>query len=695
MKTNPAIIWDAWTKGGPFVGELRPTGRVTVEWNWFLHPWCGFTGNYPHHKKPIRGYQVCDDSQAEMELPPIKSISIDRSIDADAGTCTIVLYNQKMKTNEAPQNDLNELGQPGYYTVGRGQSPRSNARWKNQYLNEWCYALGPNSLLRTYQGYGGRIEDMSIDSAVGTGYLTRTGVWFVDKTKITSDGLITLECRDAAKLLIEQQLYPPLVPHCVYPLRYCRFNWVNETIRTVIPGGGERQITVANSGVDMWYPKGNTGSGLPAGYVLHGHRAQDSIDGNHDTFALSVGNSHPDRPFCADWWEYNVNGPIDSVDLFPWGGNYTMYVSILENGQWLDESGEGTIPYDAGPLYGNQPYVVNTNAGIPFVRKFGIPWEAGGNYKLPRTYQAEKIRITFRGHTKTQWGPWFYRCGIRQVSVKGGDQVTERTELVRRDGNYKDYADIVKDLLLWAGFWCWEPLAGARANETPHVHGNIESTGIWAEECLPDDLFDKRPVIDPITELKETVGYITWVDDEGAFHFESPNWWSIGNFTETGERTAYMPEIDEALQLVNYTCVFTDENLRSEIIIASENSRLGPQGVVTRYRPDMAREAGFLRGITKTAMWTNGYFTNKDEQKLMAELIALHIRFRTRQGSVTAWANPCIQINDQVRIYERVSAEVYIHYVRGVSTEMDCDTGSYTMTLNTHYIGGDGGIGEP
>src|SRR5690606_32042012 len=61
--------------------------------------------------------------------------------------------------------------------------------------------------------------------------------------------------------------------------------------------------------------------------------------------------------------------------------------------------------------------------------------------------------------------------------------------------------------------------------------------------------------------------------------------------------------------------------------------------------------------------------------------------FAQRRGQVTCLANPAIQVNDQVRIYERTTSETYIHYVRGISTSHDLDTGDYTMTLTTNWLG--------
>lgn len=78
---------------------------------------------------------------------------------------------------------------------------------------------------------------------------------------------------------------------------------------------------------------------------------------------------------------------------------------------------------------------------------------------------------------------------------------------------------------------------------------------------------------------------------------------------------------------------------------------------------------------------------SKEEQELMAELIALHLWFARRLGQVSMLGNPGIEIDDQVRIFERVTAETYIHYVRAISSAMDVESGVYTMTLTTSWLG--------
>lgn len=267
--------------------------------------------------------------------------------------------------------------------------------------------------------------------------------------------------------------------------------------------------------------------------------------------------------------------------------------------------------------------------------------------------------------------------------------VQEGIQIQRFPGNYEDYADIIKDLVLWSGWLLYQDPNAATptydAAAEPPVFGRIETTGSYSDECLPADIFDKNPVIDAITRIREAVGYFIWVDEEGGFHFELPNWWAPGNFDEDGFHVDDLPEIDERVNMTDYDASFSDEALRSEIIIATEDPEEDySETTYTRFVP---YSADLLRGMVRPAMWTNGLFRDEERQKIMAELIAMHIWFSKRQGSTTCVANPNIQINDQVRLYERNSAETYIHYVRGISTNHDLDSGQYTMTLTTHWLG--------
>lgn len=148
-----------------------------------------------------------------------------------------------------------------------------------------------------------------------------------------------------------------------------------------------------------------------------------------------------------------------------------------------------------------------------------------------------------------------------------------------------------------------------------------------------------------------------------------------------------MPEIDEEKTLIDYSVSTNDDDARSEIIISDTQPQDG--NFTTKVTRVVPPSANLLRGMVKPAIWTNENFVNQEEQKIMAELISLHIWFQRRQGNVTAVGNPCLMPDDQVRIFERTTGESYVHYIRSISTEMDLQTGNYTMSLQTHWLGSD------
>lgn len=1000
---NLPVIENIWKTGGPFIGDQKPVTRVFVQEPWadadageedyVLRTTSGNTGvgNSAKRGLPFRWFQRQDNTQDMREIPNLQSISIDRSVDQDAALISLKLTNSWMYELGAAPAGAEQAGQPGYFTPTRGNSAEANARWGHT-QNEWNDVLVPNALLRVYTGFGGATGDVL--DAVAAGNLALYGIFLLDDVRIATNGTISVTGRDVAKLLIEQQLFPPLVPHAKYPLHYRRWEYDHVKVRAAkktikpnttsgITNPGDKNTVYKDSSADRWY--GPNAS-------IYGHRGTDSIDGNAASYALSVGNSHPSRPFCTDWWEYECNDEMNAIYLHPWAGGYVLYVSVKEGGSWVSHDDPpaddgGVIPYDPAELYGTQPTVVDTGANIPYVAKFVVGHEEAAEFVLPRKYNAERVRVTFRNHYYSGLGAWKYRCGIREIRLRGienvgsGGYTTETEEghpyfdgaiagtyapfvmaagalnnldkpysqgyvtctnfgqsdafgdmrriqpahnpqemwnaiavavmpdgegyyilnsfgdirahgtaewfgdprnthgynfqesspligvpwdiaitpsgegywvlntngtvwcygdatdfganvatsdpvlcasltshpteygfwilrndgkvfnfgatthfgsyptikvfnglnptdgifqncsergmcirsnsdgtgywiltsnggvgnfgkakgfgaperiyhgdniflqsfwellpapddrgyllvhasgkisafgdvknfggpvpgkeaILRSDGNYLDYTDIVRDLVLWSGFLFYDD--NSPTNQPAPVYGALETTGAFADEDLPDDIFDKRPVIDAITQLKEVVGYLCWVDTEGRFRFESPNWWRIGNYNEDGEHVEVLPEIDEAVQLTEYSMSTADQSLRSSIIISSADPYVDASGMVTyNYTPPYAEK---LRGLVKPAMWVNGFFMNRSEQRIMAELIGLHIAFQQRVGQLTCVASPHIEINDQVRIYERQTAEVYVHYVRGINFTHDLKKGDYKMTLTTNWL---------
>ena len=276
------------------------------------------------------------------------------------------------------------------------------------------------------------------------------------------------------------------------------------------------------------------------------------------------------------------------------------------------------------------------------------------------------------------------------------------------EGNYNgDPMSIVREMLAWSGWTFYSPSAS-----TLDIFGETETTGIAMDTQIGAEKFDKRPILDIIKELCEVVGYKFAIREDGGVRITSPNIWRSGNrdwdgeiiyvdgssFTRVPESdpnsTEFIPLIDENIDLFSYQTSLSGDSMRSEVIIGTDMPdsrnprstgfiRHTPQSSVEQLKPGVPA----LRNIPIPAMWINQVFTNPEEVKLMAELIDLNAWFSMRTGTATCVANPCYSPGDQVKFAERNTSEYNIHYIRGINSSHEIDTGVWEYTLNTHWLG--------
>lgn len=741
MRSLTSPIWDLWNNAGPFLGVNKPNGYVTVEFGWMLRESVGPVGDRDPKKLPIRWFQLADNSQVETILPNVKTVAIDRSIDQDAATCDIDIYNTSM----VPQGLL-ELGNPGYFTFGRGSHPDSFTRWGHT-PNEWSDELTPNALIRTYEGYGGWNEDgtqMPLPDALAAGFVKQTGAWLVDECRPETDAMLHIKCRDVAKLLIDQPIFPPLVPWALYPLQYARFYWRHVSTPYIAYGTAANGVKFilgiiadATDNDGYWligddggvFTYGNTDFyGSLAGDISHGiiGGARSftnkgywlaAFDGTvfafgdaiwHGGYAPATGQTmvaiesiktSSGYYLCDTAGDVYTLGDVD----YHGGGPGTTPIAAMAvmpdgSGYWLMDDTGHVYSYGAAMHYGNgDPLVASTYTAMeatPTGLGYYLVTEAGHVYAMGDAVYHGGTAGMYLNDPISDIALRPDGAGYWLVALDGGvftfGQIPFYGSLPGAtendypyDGNYFDYADIVKDLLLWCGFWLND------GGVSPDVFGAIESTGAYGPERLPMDMFDKKAPMAAITQIKEIVAYITWVDADGAFHFESPNWWYVGNYLPNGTHTDVLPEIDERVQLINYGVSADDKAARDRVIITDTDPAAGD--VPGSHTTTVVQDAPQLRGLLKPAMWSNGILTKTEDQQVMATLLGKQLMFRQRVGSVVCWANPEMEVNDQCRIWERQTDEVFDHYIRGLHTDHDFETGQYTMRLTTHWLGRDWG----
>jgi hypothetical protein len=227
MRNVPGEMWHTWEQGS-FLGDSRPITRATISKSVLKM----FDGG--HFRSLLFG-----DRTAEQEIPNIITCSIDRRLGTDAASMTMTLMNAshvdlqenldetyiqaaggEVSPDQPTKRELMEFGSPGGFTYRRGIANTGDGSlnpWAHAASPTWVDMFVPNRVIKTFQGYG----------TDGAGYpwndtkLVQTGVWLIDKVETSADGIITLSCRDTAKLLIEQRLYPPIVPLESYQLDFC------------------------------------------------------------------------------------------------------------------------------------------------------------------------------------------------------------------------------------------------------------------------------------------------------------------------------------------------------------------------------------------------------------------------------------------------------------------------------------------
>lgn len=721
MRLMDETKWDLWNSG-QFVGDNAPVTRAIIQ--------KAVVKKYGPWRSLLFG-----QDEFNYEIPNIKTVSIDRRHQSDAATMSLTFLNQVVADPDAnldqdytggtsgpTRRELKDLARPGYYTFRRGITPESFPRWGHESDAIWQDMLIPNRVIRTFQGWGSD----GAPNAWNDSNLILTGTWLIDRVEYSTAGTITVHCRDAAKLLIEQRLYPPIIPVGQYPLEFCAEHTVTTT-ETYTEETGEFQEAVAGENVVKRRPSGWDSSVAPwygRNGSVYGHRASHAFDGNTASYWLSVGNSGPNQVWSFEWIGGVTNGePINQVRLKPKWGGYVAYVAVKVNGVW---QGNNTVPYG----YNSEPAYPN-GSNKRYVKKVNIPKsEDWFTIDLPETYNAEEVWVIFTNLQYSGLGTYPYRAAVYEFEVR--HYTPEKNTIVKEEktreleeiipGNIDDYTDIIKVLAGWSGFYWpygqsdpiirdWEEdLAQSAEDKIQDAVENEQGTSgrIWGDfaysgafpvdpPCIPASFWDNKSVMDGINQIKEILGFICYVDATGGLVWRMPNIWRTGNFISgvgfVGNDS--IRDIDETKVLMDYGVTVDDTALRSEIIIVSADdptltSAIQPgfaSGETIPSATDPQGDLALLGGQERTLLVPNYPFVSQDEVDKFAYLISLWIHWSYRKGRFRIPGNPAFEPDDQVRIYERVTEESYIHYIQGIRSEMNMDTGTWYLDVDTHWLG--------
>ena len=185
-----------------------------------------------------------------------------------------------------------------------------------------------------------------------------------------------------------------------------------------------------------------------------------------------------------------------------------------------------------------------------------------------------------------------------------------------------------------------------------------------------------------VNYVKDIVGYLFFIDEGGGAVFRSPNIWSVGNWIGDGGpnsgRTSTIVVIDETQTLMSLGAKMSSRSIREKIFVANVSGQIG--AMANGHNP-------YPSGLRRVGGFTDQHFLTVKECQIMADLITLRQLFTYRTDKVQIPGNPAIQVDDQVRVYERVSEEAFLQYVIGISMNWSLETGKYTYDLDTHWLG--------
>jgi len=627
-------------------------------------------------------YSSVPFGQANMPLtlPNIKDVKWQRTVDSGVASMTMTLYNtEPLPVGEPPQNG--DLDQPGFYTFSRGNTAHSS-RWSRT-ANGWQDWIVPDRIIRTYEGYG---FDATVAPEVDP-HLYISGTWRIDDVDFTTDGFITVTCRDIGSVLLDQILFPPVVPFASYPLWF-------ETAHDV---ANPDVVTTTGGWVLPSYETSSNAPYVGVGGSVNGHTGSDAFDTSSKTYWLSIGNARPDADYSFEFIQGKFTSQqVSGAQFRVWGGPYTCYVSVYANGKW---QGDQTVPYNP-----NDPISAPNGSNIRFLTSFHVANEETKTVSFKAIAGATKMRLTFTNLCNSGIGPYRYRAGVRSFKVSGvvshSSPGSTHVEPKTSPPMIRDYVDAVKLMLAYAGFY-WPREAthafatysnGTRVTTVApsndpalvqgRVWGDFEQSGTAPLVAIPLSVFDKKPVHDGISYILDILGYISYVDEGGGFVARSPNIWSVGNWIGDGGpnsgRTSTIVVIDETQTLMSLGVKMSSRSIREKIFVANVSGQIA--AMANGHNP-------YPSGLRRVGGFSDQHFLTTKECQIMADLITLRQLFTYRTDKVTIPGNPAIQVDDQVRVYERVSEEAFLQYVIGISMNWSLETGKYTYDLDTHWLG--------
>lgn len=641
---------DRW-RSGQHVGSAKPVQRMEIQrgqWHRHYAQFVMLNGDEPdfgeivggkHNSIPWHPFWAAEGPW--VEVPGISSVQFGDTLDTSTGmaeptTATITIENVA-EVEAAGVAGVFRRFERGHYAPWRGFQSFGRPHDDDATQNEWFDLFTGGVKVRIFQGYGDETEPVFVG--------------LIDDCDTHSKpDQITVTTRSFGIMLTDQRL----------------FGW--NKARDVRP-----PVTFADR--NQAFNTSKAGGNAIASSHKTGHPASEVLKVGDDTYWLSQGHT---VKTVTEWVEIHLpKGKYEEFYIHPMYDGMEMFlgiygrtkglaagVSVLVDGEpvpsgWID-TGLGDVPGE----HGGWPYVKHWGkvSDTGYRRKIGLTLECGDNTVL---------RIGFRnlGHSPSQND---YRAKVSRL-------VAYRQKPKKLAGKAKwiavdDAADVVRWVLMWAGFKEW----------------NVVNLGVKLKK--PITFHQTDYLIDVIAHMASEANWVFFIDQPS----DDPDSIGVPTFVPNAALApppGSMEQVTDADLLTGVETKFTKEPLAQIIRVRGQlqkrkkgGTQLGEDhanrvtGVYTPpwsgiHHDILSGEpsqdypfGGRLSGLLKHETHFDPNVETADEALMGCLLIATQMALASFGATIEVPGYPGFSLNEQVSVVDTPSGTNSRLWITGVNS---------------------------
>lgn len=624
------VLRDRW-RSRQHVGSARPIQRLEIQrgaWHRSFAPFALLNGDEPdfgeivggkHNSAPWHPHWTPEGPWTNV--PGASSINLEQNLDLTTGmgeptTATITIENVA-EVEAAGVAGIFRQFERGHYAPWRGFQSLGRPKDDDATQNEWFDIFTGGVKIRVWQGYGDEEEP--------------TFIGLIDDCDTrSSPDQITVTSRSFQLMLTDQRL----------------FGW--NKARDILP-----PVTFADRKVAFDITK--VGGNAIASSHRTGHPASEVTKVGEDTFWLSNGHS---IPAVTEWVEVHVpKGKYEEFYVDPQYDGMEMYLSIYARGT-VTVNGEsrssGWVNMGLGEVPGE-------NGGYPYVKHWGTVSKGGLRRKIGLTLECGDKTVFRVGFRKLGKSPTLgdYRAKVSRLLAyqQKPKKDARRKHWVAVD----DAADVVRWILMWAGFKEW----------------NVTNLGVKLKKPITFHTTDY--LIDVIAHMASEANWVFFIDQPS----DNPESIGVPTFVPSGALQpagGNLEQVTDADLLTGVETKFTKEPLAQIIrmrgqlakkkkggVALGEDHSLRVQGVYTppwsgihhdilSGEPSVDYPFGArLSGVLKHEIKFDPNIETADEALMGCILIAIQMALSSFGATIEIPGFPGFALNEQVSIIDTPS----------------------------------------